>query len=526
MSDPTNTANPFTEQRKKWEVWLTERQAAKTLHEPLLVFVDDEEDQRTMRYYEMRQRKHPGRNILLFERADEAVEFLKFAIHKGLNIASVITDFDNGKASTTDGNQVLEQAIKYENRQNQEVVKLLISSIPRQLSENVIKFNSKLAARDPRRVEFLSKDDPHHIAGAAPTSPQQEPEKDAKLIPDLIYSMRVIDIVLNKFEKALEPYARIALEKLPTPESEDYAGIPLENEGKKIGEIYAPLTSVMQRTQTRVKDMLKIWALIKHYEFEAVSKGTPSPNPDSQEPEEPINIRILGAFFMDEFKRIQFEFAQCANQIRVLDFPEIVHVIKQNHPSPESNECRQEISKATHNLKQPLNAISGRVVAMARTLEDFLNSEHPNMLSSIPKEGEHRFTHQRLLDMVADYVEPRREAEQHLLFYYYPATHTAEKDVTRDRTTNTPGVKAPTRETIIIPFTEEERAQIPNKYPISGISTNILGRFLTCITLDMGIYNMLTTQSKNPDACMKELAQGLRNALEQIRQEPFSSQRL
>ena len=237
MSDPTNTANPFIEQRKKWEVWLTERQAAKTLHEPLLVFVDDEEDQRTMRYYEMRQRKHPGRNILLFERADEAVEFLKFATHEGLNIASVITDFDNGKASTTDGNQVLEQAIEYEKRQIPEVVKLLISSIPRQLSEKIIEFNSRLKRGDPKRADFLSKDDPHHIAEAVPSAPQQEPEKDAKLIPDLIYSLRVIDIVLNKFEKALEPYANLSSEK----------------GGKTIGELYAPLTDTMERTERRIK---------------------------------------------------------------------------------------------------------------------------------------------------------------------------------------------------------------------------------------------------------------------------------
>ena len=266
--------------------------------------------------------------------------------------------------------------------------------------------------------------------------------------------------------------------------------------------------------------MLKIWALIKHYEHDAINKGILSPNPDSQEPEEPINIRILGAFFMDEFKRIQWEYGQCAKQIGIIDFPEIVQVIQQSHPSPESDECRQEISKATHNLKQPLNAITGRVFEMAKTLEEFLSTEHTNMLSSTPREGEHRFTHEKLCDMVANYAAPAGENPQHLLFYYYPATHTKEKDVTRDRTHNTPGTKAPTRETIIIPSTADEIAKAHNNQPISGIAANILGRFLTCIERDRTNYYSLSDAGKNPDMNMKELSASLMINLKLIREEP------
>ena len=567
MAEPSNTEKPlvFAEQRQKWEKWLIERKEAETLQEPLLIFVDDEEDQRAQRYYEMRQRKHPGRNILLFEKADEAIEFLKFSAEKKLNIASVITDFDNGTASDADGNQVLEQAIEYEKAMGDErppVVKLLISSITRYLSKTITEFNSHLPPEDKKRFAFISKDSPYHIAAAPPPAEQIEAEKDTKLIPDLIYSMRVIDIVLDKFRKAATPYQGRTYSPNSNREKSNLiweifregllgevvnqaktfasnvwqAGIdilagnftsvaklfqdPFYNKNKKtIGEVYEPVISAMERTQSRIQDMLKIWALIKYFDNTLDQGKSKSSNPHADEPEEAITIRILGAFFLDEFKRIQWELKECSGLIDTFGFSEVADVIRKTYLFPQSTQCIQEVSKVTHNLKNPFSSVGKRVGEMVTTVENFLCSEHPNMLSSTPGEGEHRLTHQMLRDMIAKYLEPEGGSNQSPHFYYYPATKTSDTDVTRDRTSNTPGAKAPVRETIIIPFTDEEIAQAPNKMPVAGIASKILGRFKTCVDIDQFNYNRLDPQETDPSQNMAKLAGLLVVNLKMLREE-------
>ncbi len=338
----------FTEKRAKWERWLSERQEAGNAGEPLLVFVDDEKYQRDMRYYEMRLQKHPGRNILLFENADEGIEFIKFATEKNLHLGAVVSDFDNGAVSDTRGSKVLEAAIEYgekiygsfafqldrlkdrisstykedekatayaamasllpnqstagnplddknfveslqekyanqpdpfatflaeaanniddtrhpfKKEEQQKFVKLLISSTLRPISldhehnKPLAEFNATDEAQRQGEILTFEKNN-HHILGHLLEVPKPERSlaENPKLIPDLIYTMNIVDAMLQKFKDEFKPYKS----KIPPDQT---------GEEQTIAEIYAPAIKMIKRSERRIEDMLKLWALVKEYEF-------------------------------------------------------------------------------------------------------------------------------------------------------------------------------------------------------------------------------------------------------------------
>ena len=517
----------FEKQREKWERWLKERQKAKNAEEPLLVFVDDDEFQRNMRYYEMRLQKHPGRNILLFENAAEAVEFIRFASEKQLYLGAVVSDFDNYPVSTTKGSQVLEAAIEYGKTRNHPVVKLLISSIPRPLSADDplnSDFDTLEDAEKKERLEDIEANKNLDAFNKTPEAQSQgivlthkkndkeieealleatiQSDKDAenhKLIPELIYSMNMIDALLNKFFAELEPYKSLSHSSDGT-------------KPKAIAKLYKPLIKSIERSERSIEDMLKIWALVKDFEqTEVVRLGgaVSSPNEDADEPEDPLNVRILGNLFLDECKRIHANLQKHSHQAFV--FAEISSAIRANkHFGSDENERAKVASKVTHNLKGPILAIFKQVGQIAKKIENYIDNP-PTTLMREPEEGEYRFTHDALRRMAINY----RLGDSRPSFYYVPAS-SANNDntATVDRTENTPGEKAPSRETIVCPMNEAEKegARVVKK-----IQKGLLDQLLRIIEADQKNRDKMTVTGQDIKASLGALMNILKQQLTEKR---------
>lgn len=466
-------------------------------HEPLLVFVDDEKYQRDMRYYEMRLQKHPGRNILLFENTEEAIEFVQFATEKQLYLGAVVLDFDNRPVSETRGSKVLEAAIEYGKTRNHPVVKLLISSDGRPIGTNhplnkdfgtltdsqkavrladiaanapLEEFNNKDIASDQQKVKSFVKND-HEIIDllsyVKPTPPENE---KIELIPDLVYRMQVMDVLIDKFEKCLEPYKA------------------LKNGEQTLGEIYQPFLEVIAKAEERIEDMLKIWALIRHWE-EAKSRetGAAIPNDGAQQPEEPINIRTFGQFCLNEFKQIQKELGIIG--------PDLLTFQKVREALTDSSQADEEHArKVVHNLKSPFFTFSKLLEEAGVNITAFLKNKD-NALSENPEPNEHRFTHTDLLQMIASY----RQNTDSLRFFYVDMRTSRDAIATRDRTPSTHGGKAPTRQTIEIPLTDYENTLVA---AAGEIKPDRLARYEGIVRADMDIItsagNTSTLGARSP----------------------------
>lgn len=513
MSAPTshNATGPSRktkpETREKWERWLAKREKAGTRDEPLLIFPDDEEPQRAMRYHDARLQKYPGRNIMLFESTEEAMGFIHFCKEKQLSIGCVITDFDNGRVSAYTGNQVLETAIEYEKATGNSVTKVLISSLDRALSPTIQEYNASPAAMANGKVRFINKHTNSSIVKALKDVPRaiSEENEHTDLIPDLIHNMRLIHTVLGTFRDAVNT----CQEKLS------------EEAFKDITRTYEPVLTFIENTENRIEDLLKVWALIKNYEYRASYRsGLDSPNPDSQEPEEAINIRILGALFSDTLKGIRADLGELNRDIDFLNFPHVRDAFLNSDlldPAIRSTEA----DHITHNLKNPIDTVVRQINDMAGTLREFTSGAKATIIRGTPGTGKHGFTHDKLRRMVEEYEYSEGDE---LRFYYVAAKHSPSSSsrTTTDRDADTPGAPAPKRYSIDIPRTKEQFAEAEKQWAESGrtigrIDPDILGCLKYCIHLDQVLCAKTIRAQQDPDASLGTIANQMINELDDLR---------
>lgn len=550
----------FTKQREKWERWLKERQSANNLDEPLLIFVDDEPFQRDMRYYEMRLQKHPGRNILLFENANETIEFIKFAGEKNLHLGAVVSDFDNRPVSDTRGSEVLMAAAEYGNkiyssfvfqldrlkerissnynendkasalavierliptdaknnklpgnrnlleslkakygdqpdifgvflaeaknnldknhpfqRENQQkLVKLLISSTRRPISSEhehnkpLAEFNATAEAKRQGEILSFEKNNSGIEKALLGVKPKYAEIENQELIPDLIFSMRIVDTMLHKFNREFAQY--------------EHKTLPLENPAldealPTVGEMYAPAINCIKDCKSRIENMLKLWALIKDYELrqEQISQGEiHSNNPNADQPADPVNVKILGEFFLEEFKQIQKNFGNYGADL--LSFSHVAEVLRAENKHLEENARERIVDTVTHNLKGPMLSITGQIRSMTKHVEEYLKNPPPPPMSE-DEVDVFRFTPQHLFKMIIEYMTVKKEDKPK--FRYTSVRSTG-------RTREMPGDFAPQRETLTIPQNEHE-AKDKGLIYADDMPEDFLGRFLNKISIYMDV---------------------------------------
>lgn len=547
MTAPTDTPIKFPEKREKWEKWIAERIDAENLAEPLYVFVDDEPEQLSNRYYECRRQNIPGRNILLFRNAEESIEFINFAKEHNLYLAAVVADYDNGKVSTTTGTDIMQAVDVYHESWDHQMAKVVISSGDRTQQVNLL--NLKLEndvinsyAHEPdqsglpadlakARVSFVHKDtlfDMHAQLPRTPTTQQEANTKESTtLIPDLIYGLEMVTALTERFRNVLKPYRDLKL----NPENPD---------SPKVKDVYDDTWKALKRGARRMEDMVKMWVMLKDYEFQLEAKnGFTVPNPDSEEPEEALNVRILGTFFLQELKTVQESLVACEQQCDLFRFSELREAMRNDktidvsaYKKPDNTwEMAREdfISHVAHNLQNPFGNIRTTLLELAGgskvdgVLPKFLKAAHSTVIWEPAMPGEHRFDHKDHLEMAHNYLETLSTLKKGdippPIFYYSSASKSAprrgegEGRTTRDRTENTPGESAPKRKTINIPHNDEEREHIINqimenvKETAKPIKKSMIRRYIALVELDMRLSQQVTSAGMdNPQEQFTALA--------------------
>jgi hypothetical protein len=154
--------------------------------------------------------------------------------------------------------------------------------------------------------------------------------------------------------------------------------------------------------------------------------------------------------------------------------------------------------------------MSKQIIVMVKTLEEYM-ANPPQKLMTEPEEGEYRFTHLALKKMVGEYWGGIPE----LQFFYLPIEGArTPNQSTKDRTSNTPGEKAPKRETIDILIGKHEKSGMSSA---GRIKDKLLKRLRDAIWQDEINCQKTTSAGKDDASSLAELMETLRKQLEEER---------
>lgn len=464
----------FTKQREKWERWLQERQAAGTADEPLLVLVDDELGQLNTRYYTARMYGIPSRDVIIFESAAEAIEFIKFAKDKKLNLSGVITDFDNGHLSPENGNKVLEETLEFEDL----TLRYLISSDPRDFSEKILFFNQ--AAAD--KVQFFEKtqdDEVERFFRTAAKKYNDVAKDQEEFIPILKQHLDIFSYYERLFQETFAPYQNDVVAGESKPLKEKYK-LSLESisEGKKT-----------------VNELIMLVALLKKHEAESNKSLR---NPDGQSPTEPLIIRTLCAFCLNQMQQLQKilndnlmgEFGDRFEGVRVAATEDYkLRSDFTGDPGAKASQIVHTLNNVSYGIRENVKQLVKKLTEFSAEAEKKIAEQKPRTwtqfvyeVATMPIFTTHQFTHETLMDL----LQKSEETTAAITFGYIPYDHPA-------RPKNTPGTEAPKRKELVL--ITKENAHLADEHQTDTLERVTLRDFCDLVKKDQRITKAGGTSS-------------------------------
>lgn len=476
-----------------WQHWLEDRIRTGHGAEPLTILVDDEHPQLFNHYYLARMQGIPSRDLLLFDNAQEAIDFIEFAKKHQLTLAGLRTDYDNGEKSPRTGVEVLEALVDKATGRcafGEMMLRYLISSDPRE------KEMAPYGTAYPKApIEFYEKSDTQNVEGFFRRLSKQYARvarDQEEFVPGLKQHLDIFAYYADQFETLFQPF------------SSETA----------IVDAHSQKRALLDESRKMVDELIKITALLKQQEK---SSGKWIINDGGQSPQEPVIIHAIGGFCLQKAMEMQQSFekkmkeeqwTESFEDIRAEVTRRLENDYRETHqvaeiPEDDRVEIYNKSRQVVHSFKNVVHGISSNIHSLVDHLTEAVYAMRPPKQASLHQRiataawnalltpvmdivfPTHHFTYRSLLDLL-----DREETQAtQLSFEYVAHPHP-------NRPQNTPGL-TPERQALVLAAKDSDEAA---KNPLDrGIQRELRRHVYALSQRKSGLQGMLhalTTMAK------------------------------